>query len=162
MLSTDQARRLTAHYGLERRVEHALQAMQDRQTQSLPSEPVPRAQLALLAGFADWETLQAHLAEAQREIAALFNDLIAEPLATSGDNPSSDKEAASGLSFSSLSQMSLVELGYQHAEESWAAVTDFLDSTWVAALQPEGRRRLEAFYRSCVRWRPPRGSPTRR
>ena len=41
--------------------------------------------------------------------------------------------------------MSLVELGYQHAEESWAAVTDFLDSTWVAALQPEGRRRLEAF-----------------
>ena len=41
--------------------------------------------------------------------------------------------------------MSLVELGYQHAEESWAAVADFLDSTWVAALQPEGRRRLEAF-----------------
>ena len=145
VLSPDQARRLTAHYGLERRVEHALQAMQDRQTQSLPSEPVPRAQLALLAGFADWETLQAHLAEAQREVAALFNDLIAEPLATSGDDPSRDKEVASGLSFSGLSQMSLVELGYQHAEESWAAVTDFLDSTWVAALQPEGRRRLEAF-----------------
>ena len=145
VLSTDQARRLAAHYGLERRVEHALQAMQDKQTQSLPSEPVPRAQLALLAGFADWETLQAHLAEAQSEVAALFNDLIAEPLATLGDDASRDKEAASGLLFSGLSQMSLVELGYQHAEESWAAVADFLDSTWVAALQPEGRRRLEAF-----------------
>jgi len=145
VLSTDQARRLAMHYGLERRVEHALQAMQDKQTQSLPSEPVPRAQLALLSGFADWETLQAHLAEAQREVAALFNDLIAEPLATSDDDASRDKEVASGLSFSGLSQMSLVELGYQYAEESWAAVADFLDSTWVAALQPEGRRRLEAF-----------------
>ena len=145
VLSTDQARRLAAHYDLERRVEHALQAMQDRQTQSLPSEWVPRAQLALLSGFADWETLQAHLAEAQREVAALFNDLIAEPLATSSDDASRDKETASGLSFSDLSEMSLVELGYQHAEDSWVAVANFLDSTWVAALQPEGRHRLEAF-----------------
>ena len=38
VLSTDQAGRLATHYLLERRVEHALQAMQYRQTQSLPSE----------------------------------------------------------------------------------------------------------------------------
>ena len=145
VLSTDQAGRLATHYLLERRVEHALQAMQDKQTQSLPGEPVPQAQLARLSGFVDWETLQAHLAEAQREVAALFNDLIAEPLATSEDDGSPDTDVAPGLSFSSLSEMSLMELGYQHAEESWAAVADFLDSTWVAALQPEGRRRLEAF-----------------
>jgi glutamate-ammonia-ligase adenylyltransferase len=145
VLSTDQARRLATHYRLERRVEHALQAMQDRQTQSLPSEPVPQQQLALLSGFGDWETLQAHLAEAQREVTALFNDLIAEPLATSENEASRDQGVASGSSFASLSQLSLVKLGYQHAKQSWAAVADFLDSTWVAALQPEGRRRLETF-----------------
>ena len=145
VLSSDQATCLATHYLLERRVEHALQAMQDKQTQSLPGEPVPQAQLARLSGFVDWETLQAHLAEAQRKVAALFNDLIAEPLTTSEDDASPDTDVAPGLWFSSLSEMSLMELGYQHAEESWAAVADFLDSTWVAALQPEGRRRLEAF-----------------
>ncbi len=145
VLSTDQACRLAAHYGLERRVEHALQAMQDKQTQSLPSEPEPRSQLAVLSGFADWETLQANLAEAHCDVAALFNDLIAEPLAASEGDASSDKDTASGLLFSGLGQRSLLELGYQRPEESWEAVASLLDSAWVAALQPEGRRRLEAF-----------------
>ena len=144
VLSAEQARRLATHYRLERRVEHALQAMQDKQTQSLPSEPVPRAQLALLSGFADWETLEAHLTEARREVENLFNDLIAEPTSESHDElPSAT--SATRLAFSALGESALREIGYLQADETWAAVESFLDSAWVAALQPEGRRRLEAF-----------------
>ena len=144
VLSAEQARRLATHYRLERRVEHALQAMQDKQTQSLPSEPVPRAQLALLSGFADWETLEAHLTEARREVENLFNDLIAEPASESHDElPSAT--SATRLAFSALGESALREIGYLQADETWAAVESFLDSAWVAALQPEGRRRLEAF-----------------
>ena len=36
-------------------------------------------------------------------------------------------------------------MGYQQAKQSWSRWSIFLDSAWVAALQPEGRRRLEAF-----------------
>ena len=144
VLSAEQARRLATHYRLERRVEHALQAMQDKQTQSLPSEPVPRAQLAILSGFADWETLEAHLTEARREVESLFNDLIAEPARESHDElPSAT--SATRLAFSALGESALREIGYLQADETWAAVESFLDSAWVAALQPEGRRRLEAF-----------------
>lgn len=144
VLSAEQARRLAAHYRLERRVEHALQAMQDKQTQSLPSDPAPRAQLALLSGFADWETLEAHLTEARREVESLFNDLIAEPASESQDELPS-VTSATRLAFSALGESALREIGYLQADETWAAVGSFLDSASVAALQPEGRRRLEAF-----------------
>ena len=144
VLSADQARRLATHYRLQRRVEHALQAMQDRQTQSLPREPVPQAQLALLSGFADWPTLEAHLSEARREVEDLFNDLIAEPTSEAPDEMTRAPNS-SRLSFSLLGENTLREIGYPRADESWAAVESFLDSAWVAALQPEGRRRLEAF-----------------
>ena len=144
VLSAEQARRLATHYRLERRVEHALQAMQDKQTQSLPSDPLPRAQLALLSGFADWPTLEAHLTEARREVESLFNDLIAEPASESHDEMPSAM-SLTRLAFSTLDASALREIGYPQADESWVAVESFLDSAWVAALQPEGRRRLEAF-----------------
>ena len=144
VLSADQARRLATHYRLQRRVEHALQAMQDRQTQSLPREPVPQAQLALLSGFADWATLEAHLSEARREVEDLFNDLIAEPTSEAPEEMTRAPNS-SRVSFSLLGENALREIGYPRADESWAAVESFLDNAWVAALQPEGRRRLEAF-----------------
>ena len=144
VLTADQARRLATHYRLQRRIEHALQAMQDRQTQSLPREPVPQAQLALLSGFADWATLEAHLSEARREVEDLFNDLIAEPTSEAPEEMTR-AHSSSRLSFSLLGENALREIGYPRADESWAAVESFLDNAWVAALQPEGRRRLEAF-----------------
>lgn len=142
VLSSPESDRLTAHYRLERRVEHALQAMQDKQTQSLPQASLQRAQLAQLSGFADWQTLDAHLSEARREVDGLFNDLIAEP-ATAVTTDEADRP--SGLPFAALNEETLAEMGYQQAKQSWSALALFLGSAWVAALQPEGRRRLEAF-----------------
>ncbi len=142
LLSSRESDCLTAHYRLERRVEHALQAMQDKQTQSLPQASLPRAQLALLSGFADWQTLDTQLSEARREVDALFNDLIAEPTTAATTD---ETDAPFGLSFAALNEEALAEMGYQQAKQSWLALEEFLGSAWVAALQPEGRRRLEAF-----------------
>ena len=144
VLSTQQAERLAQHYRLERRVEHALQAMQDKQTQSLPIEALPRAQLAALSGFDCWETLAAHLTQARREVEALFNDLIAEP-EVSAHPSASDNAFQNRLSFSTLNAAALAEIGYFSPEDSWSALESLLDSAWVTALQPEGRRRLESF-----------------
>ena len=144
VLSTQQAARLAQHYRLERRIEHALQAMQDKQTQSLPSEALPRAQLAALSRFDCWETLAAHLTEARREVEALFNDLIADPDGSAQER-APDKGESTGLTFAAMNAATLAEIGYRSPEDSWSELESLLDSAWVTALQPEGRRRLEAF-----------------
>ena len=144
VLPAQQADHLAQHYLLERRVEHALQAMQDKQTQSLPNEALPRAQLAMLSGFTNWETLTAHLTEARHEVESLFNDLIADPEASSQDSVPANP-VSTRLSFVALSASTLAEIGYFSPESSWSALESLLDSAWITALQPEGRRRLELF-----------------
>ena len=136
VLSSGEANRLATHYLLLRRVEHALQAMQDKQTQTLPASEIARAQLAALSGYVDWDTLDTHLSEARREVAELFNNLIAEPTPRSADGGEALNETPASPS--------------PHAEvlddwiSAWSAL-EVLDSAWVAALQ--GRRRLEPTMR---------------
>ena len=61
VLSAQQARHLSDHYRLLRRVEHGLQGMADRQTQALPTELLDKAKLAVLVGYASWEALERDL-----------------------------------------------------------------------------------------------------
>jgi len=140
----EQAERLAVHYRLLRRVEHALQAMRDKQTQAIPDSPLERAQLALLAGFASWDILQARLVEARREVGSLFNDLIAEPASKVTKHGEVAKRGAR-ITFADLNESSLSEMGFHRPEASWAALEGLLESAWIATLQPEGRRRLEGF-----------------
>lgn len=140
VLPQDQAILLADHYRLARRLEHALQAMQDRQTQALPGARQTREQLALLAGFGSWAYLQAEWAAARVAVAALFNALIADPRDLTASEASAD-----AIVFSSLSAPQLKALGYHQPESTWTALEHFLDTAWVSSLQGEGRRRLEAF-----------------
>ena len=131
---------LAGHYRTARCLEHALQAMQDRQTQALPDEPQAREQLALLAGFASWADLEVTSTNARRDVADLFNALIADPR-----NPTESTISLDTIGYSTLSATQLKALGYQQAEEAWAMLEHFLDTAWVSSLQGEGRQRLEAF-----------------
>ena len=131
---------LAGHYRTARCLEHALQAMQDRQTQALPDEPQAREQLALLAGFASWADLEVKSTNARRVVADLFNALIADPR-----NPTESTVSLDTIGYSALSATQLKALGYQQAEETWAMLEHFLDTAWVSSLQGEGRQRLEAF-----------------
>ena len=131
---------LAGHYRTARCLEHALQAMQDRQTQALPDEPQAREQLALLAGFASWADLEVTSTNARRDVADLFNALIADPR-----NPTESTVSLDTIGYSALSATQLKALGYQQAEETWAMLEHFLDTAWVSSLQGEGRQRLEAF-----------------
>ena len=131
---------LAGHYRTARCLEHALQAMQDRQTQALPDEPQAREQLALLAGFASWADLEVKSTNARRVVADLFNALIADPR-----NPTESTISLDTIGYSALSATQLKALGYQQAEETWAMLEHFLDTAWVSSLQGEGRQRLEAF-----------------
>ena len=61
-----------------RRVEHAIQALNDQQTQSLPSEPDLRQRMIETLGFADWDTFIAFLNQKRAKVIFQFEHLIKE------------------------------------------------------------------------------------
>ena len=78
LLPAAAVKQLQQAYDLLRLLENRVQMLDDAQTHSLPTEPLALARVALAAGFADVQSMQARLAE-QREVvgrhfAALFSD----------------------------------------------------------------------------------------
>ena len=61
-----------------RRVEHAIQALNDQQTQSLPSEPELRQRITDTLGFADWDSFLEFLNQKRRKVTFQFEHLIKE------------------------------------------------------------------------------------
>ncbi|SHF35572.1 glutamate-ammonia-ligase adenylyltransferase [Modicisalibacter ilicicola DSM 19980] len=75
---------LEADYVFLRDLEHALQAQEDRQTQTLPEDPSARERLALAMSHAeqsydDWTALEARLEEVRERIRGHFDAVIADP-----------------------------------------------------------------------------------
>ena len=69
---------LYADYLFLRKVEHTLQQMQDKQTQTLPDSEWGKEVLIKVLGFADYETFYTHLNQAMARIHGHFNALIEE------------------------------------------------------------------------------------
>ncbi|MEQ6916478.1 bifunctional [glutamate--ammonia ligase]-adenylyl-L-tyrosine phosphorylase/[glutamate--ammonia-ligase] adenylyltransferase [Halomonas aquatica] len=70
---------LTPDYVFLRDIEHILQALEDRQTQSLPVEEVDRERVALALDMEDWPAVMARLDEARARVRRHFDAVIAEP-----------------------------------------------------------------------------------
>ncbi|MCP5775101.1 hypothetical protein NL389_35300, partial [Klebsiella pneumoniae] len=56
----------------------AIQALNDQQTQSLPTEPELRARITDTLGFADWDSFMAYLNEKRDKVMYQFDHLIKE------------------------------------------------------------------------------------
>ncbi len=61
-----------------RRVEHAIQALHDQQTQSLPTEPELRQRITDTLGFANWDDFLSYLNEKRTKVTFQFEHLIKE------------------------------------------------------------------------------------
>lgn len=61
-----------------RRVEHAIQALNDQQSQALPTEPELRARISDSLGFADWDSFMQTLNEKRVKVIYQFEHLIKE------------------------------------------------------------------------------------
>lgn len=61
-----------------RRVEHAIQALNDQQTQSLPSEPDLRQRMIETLGFSDWAAFMQLLNQKREKVSIQFENLIQE------------------------------------------------------------------------------------
>ncbi|MFZ5560835.1 MAG: bifunctional [glutamate--ammonia ligase]-adenylyl-L-tyrosine phosphorylase/[glutamate--ammonia-ligase] adenylyltransferase [Pseudomonadota bacterium] len=122
-------------------VEHRLQAMHDRQTQSLPSAPAEQQRLALGLGFADWPAFLQVLEKHRSLVDAQFRNVIVAREEGEGDRQ------AQGISLWSASVEELPALlaaaGFAAPKESAERVRALRDNRAVRAMQAVGRERLD-------------------
>lgn len=76
LLAANEVEALTAAYCYLRRVENALQAIDDKQTQSLPQEPLNQARLAYALQQPDWPALKAAIDAHMLSVHQIFRGLI--------------------------------------------------------------------------------------
>lgn len=129
MLTADQAAELKTDYLLLRRVEQALQGIDDKQTQTLPADSAGRAQLLACLNIADWPTLQHQIAESMARVHQQFKQVIDHE-----DSPEQQELGVGRLLW-----------GSQLAPEELAEQLDWLDTAAAIVLIED----LQAFRQDC-------------
>ncbi|MEE4659010.1 MAG: bifunctional [glutamate--ammonia ligase]-adenylyl-L-tyrosine phosphorylase/[glutamate--ammonia-ligase] adenylyltransferase, partial [Halieaceae bacterium] len=138
-LPASAVRELREAYLFLRDVEHAIQGYEDRQTQSLPSEPAPREALLAAMGFADWTGFELRLNAYRKTVSNHFEALIAPR-----EEP--EPEAEEQLIWpDAIEAEALASMGFDSSEALAAALLALRDSPRVRQLQAAGRERLDQF-----------------
>ena len=146
-LSAQKVDELREAYLLLRRTEHALQAVNDEQTQLLPKDEMSRTRIALMVGFASWQELDTRLWEVRKNVHRSFVALI-------DDGEESNEEVDSQKTWRLLIKkpedreaiLDAIELiAWQDKEASITRITQLLSSRNVVFMQPIGQERLAVF-----------------
>jgi len=136
-------------YEFLRYAEHALQAIDDRQTQMLPDGELDRARVACMLGCTDWEAFLGLLAHWRERVDWHFRQVIAEPGEEElGDEP---PVAARWLPLwenawdESSACRQLAEAGFADPQRVCQRLAALRGGSQVRAMQRLGRERLDAF-----------------
>jgi len=129
---------LLAAYRFARNCEHGLQGMADRQTQTLPDDPLTQRQLAVIMAQPDWTALSAHLDAHRARVSHHFGELIAPPEGEAAPS-------AAPLLMRQLTAQALADWGFVDAANSWSAIEALWDTPWMQFLQGDSRQRVERF-----------------
>ncbi|QSP96047.1 bifunctional [glutamate--ammonia ligase]-adenylyl-L-tyrosine phosphorylase/[glutamate--ammonia-ligase] adenylyltransferase [Marinobacter salinisoli] len=135
-------------YVFLRNLEHALQGMEDRQTQLLPESELDRARVALIMGFDSWDACVSELDVHRKSVALHFANIIA----TEDDEPAGIGAVAEGwheLWLAELDEASSVswleKQGFEDAQDSYRLLRNLKQNRTVQTMQTQGRRRLNQF-----------------
>jgi len=137
-------RELCDDYVFLRNVEHRIQALQDRQTQLLPADPLQQARIACGLEFDDWAAFYQALSAARQRVRSHFDNLIAAP--KDQEEVVVRDQAASlwlGQQDDEAGREDLQQLGFARVEDSCNLLREFRDSRHVLHLQAIGRERLD-------------------
>ncbi|WP_157394779.1 bifunctional [glutamate--ammonia ligase]-adenylyl-L-tyrosine phosphorylase/[glutamate--ammonia-ligase] adenylyltransferase [Ursidibacter arcticus] len=85
LLSQQQVEQLQQAYLFLRNVENILQAINDQQTQTLPTDPIDQARIAFVCQCDTWQIFLNQLQQHQQNVRAIFNELIGEDEQESDD-----------------------------------------------------------------------------
>jgi [glutamine synthetase] adenylyltransferase / [glutamine synthetase]-adenylyl-L-tyrosine phosphorylase len=139
---------LKGAYLFLRDTEHVLQAIDDRQTQMLPSDPQLQARVAFALGFDDWPAFRAVLDRHRERVARHFAGVIADP------DADDDQEASQYDDWVPLWQGTLDpeqaieqlgEAGFTRPEQALKGLEGLSTSGQVRSMQRVGRDRLDVF-----------------
>lgn len=114
-----------------RRVEHSIQALEDKQTQSLPQDEQLRERLIFALNFADWDSFQTVLKQKRSRVSYYFDALIQERI-NAIDTPTVSGE--------------LQELQPYLDESSYQRIEAFWQSNGVQRLPSTALKRLKDFW----------------
>ena len=140
-LPAQAAAELRSAYLFLRDSEHAIQGYQDKQSQELPQAELPRAAMAHVMGYSDWDSYLCGLQSQRDVVAGHFRDLIADP--EDADPVSAEEEES--LWGDGLSEASLQAFGFLRPRETLEALEALQQSPRVLAQQAQGRERLQQF-----------------
>ncbi|GLQ32512.1 bifunctional [glutamate--ammonia ligase]-adenylyl-L-tyrosine phosphorylase/[glutamate--ammonia-ligase] adenylyltransferase [Litoribrevibacter albus] len=149
VLSADAYQNLVKAYHFLRDTEHALQALQDRQTQLLPEDAFAQARVAHVMGFAGWSEFSNALDQHRQNVAAEFVDLI-QP--ADEERQTQESSFCDGWRSVWLDEMDDDEAiavfeaqCFDDPAAAWKLIRDLKQSKKVRTLQREGQERLNQF-----------------
>ncbi|MDO9622560.1 MAG: bifunctional [glutamate--ammonia ligase]-adenylyl-L-tyrosine phosphorylase/[glutamate--ammonia-ligase] adenylyltransferase [Pseudomonas sp.] len=137
-------------YAFLRYAEHALQAIDDRQTQTLPDNDQDRARVAFIMGFDSWAAFHEQLMHWRGRVDWHFRQVIADP---DEDADTADDEVVGGewlplwsdVQDEAAACRQLAEAGFSDAQSAWRRLAGLRNGNQVRAMQRLGRERLDAF-----------------
>ncbi|MCB5160954.1 bifunctional [glutamate--ammonia ligase]-adenylyl-L-tyrosine phosphorylase/[glutamate--ammonia-ligase] adenylyltransferase [Marinomonas algarum] len=146
-LSVTEVDTLREAYLLLRRTEHALQAVNDEQTQLLPEKDEARTRIALLVGFPTWEALDTQLWSVRNKVHSVFVALIDDGKETSEEVKNQetwrllikhpeDKEAIVDA---------IEHIHWLDQAASVVRISQLLSTRTLVFMQPIGHERLAVF-----------------
>lgn len=137
-------------YEFLRYVEHALQAIGDRQTQMLPDNDIDRARVACIMGFDSWATFHEQLMYWRGRIEWHFRQVIADP----DEEEGGESESCIGGEWlplweealdEEMAERQLAEAGFREPAAALKRLIDLRSGSQVRTMQRLGRERLDAF-----------------
>ncbi|MGB4073758.1 bifunctional [glutamate--ammonia ligase]-adenylyl-L-tyrosine phosphorylase/[glutamate--ammonia-ligase] adenylyltransferase [Pseudomonas sp.] len=137
-------------YEFLRYTEHALQAIDDRQTQMLPDSEQDRARVAFIMGFDSWSAFHERLMYWRGRVDWHFRQVIADP----DEDAEGAEEAVVGCEWLPLWEdmqneeaacRQLAEAGFVDAQSALQRLVGLRSGNQVRAMQRLGRERLDAF-----------------
>ncbi len=140
-------RELLEGYEYLRRSENRLQAMEDKQTHTLPDEPTDRLRLAVAMGFDRWQDYLHKLDDVRRRVHDHFDQVFAAPQAEGEprgreDDPQLGDVWADRVSGDSAARL-LEKNGFADGDEALKRLLAFREGSHCRALSSNGRARLD-------------------
>lgn len=140
---------LSDAYEFLRHTEHALQALADQQTQSLPMDAEGQARLAWVMGYACWDDFYAVLEAHRAFVHAEFRAVIANP--DDEDDAAEETDVAQWQHFLAAlpepeaAEHWLAEQGFDAPSEVFKYLDDLFRQRALKMMQASGRDRFDRF-----------------
>ncbi|WP_051786067.1 bifunctional [glutamate--ammonia ligase]-adenylyl-L-tyrosine phosphorylase/[glutamate--ammonia-ligase] adenylyltransferase [Endozoicomonas numazuensis] len=147
-LPAEVTKELHEAYVYLRNIEHAIQALQDRQTQDLPTDPIQQDRIAFSMGHEDWPALMSSLDHYRKQVAHHFDHVVSAP-EESKNQQHTIQEQWKLLWQNSLTEdeelKQFQENHFSEAEESRRLLLALRDGKAITRVRRQSRERLDNF-----------------